>query len=98
MSELRLLMAPCEPGVSSRLKSLVRCWIDPEGTTMSKKHTITFHEVTAAVTGFVTKFGGQPDWFSEPQWPLSRQTGKPMRFICQIKLEKGTFPSGDARM
>lgn len=33
-----------------------------------------------------TRFGGQPDWLTEPQWPISRTTALPMRFIGQIKL------------
>jgi uncharacterized protein YwqG len=34
----------------------------------------------------VTKFGGQPTWIAEPQWPIAKSDGKPMRFICQIRL------------
>jgi len=33
-----------------------------------------------------TKFGGQPDWLTKNEWPLSLETGEPMRFICQIDL------------
>jgi uncharacterized protein YwqG len=33
-----------------------------------------------------TKFGGQPDWLAKPEWPISKTTGRPMRFICQINL------------
>ena len=33
-----------------------------------------------------TKFGGQPDWLTSPEWPTSKTTGGPMRFICQINL------------
>ncbi|MEI8593571.1 DUF1963 domain-containing protein [Photobacterium sp. Hal280] len=36
----------------------------------------------------VTKFGGQPDWIDSPQWPLSKELGMPMRFICQISLQE----------
>ena len=38
-----------------------------------------------------TKFGGQPDWLSEPEWPISKETGNPMRFICQIDLTEVGF-------
>lgn len=34
-----------------------------------------------------TKFGGQPDWVSEPEWPISKSNGEQMDFICQINLE-----------
>lgn len=33
-----------------------------------------------------TKFGGQPDWLEEPQWPISAALGEQMRFIGQIHL------------
>ena len=39
----------------------------------------------------ITKFGGQPRWIDEPQWPLSRKTGKPMEFIGQIVLDPKIF-------
>ncbi len=42
----------------------------------------------ANIRTLVTKFGGAPVWLSDPQWPLSRSTGQPMRFICQIALPK----------
>lgn len=63
-----------------------------------RKHRISFQEVRSPVTDPVSKFGGQPNWISEPQWPLSRKTGNPMRFICQIKLEKELFPDTSAEM
>lgn len=65
---------------------------------MSKKHRIEFHEQRPAVSGFITKFGGQPDWVSSPEWPLSRETGEPMRFICQIKLPNSLFGAVRAEM
>jgi hypothetical protein len=34
----------------------------------------------------VSKFGGQPNWLTNAQWPLGRSDGKPMRFICQVRL------------
>lgn len=53
---------------------------------MPTKHRIEFREVSSPITDAVTRFGGQPTWVVEPQWPVSRETGNPMRFICQIKL------------
>jgi hypothetical protein len=64
----------------------------------AKKHRIEFQEVTSPITTPVTKFGGQPVWVAEPQWPLSRQTGNPMRFICQIALDRVLFPGTEAQM
>jgi len=44
---------------------------------------VPYDEVSSALR---TKFGGNPDWLEEPQWPLSAETERPMRFICQVKL------------
>ena len=54
---------------------------------MTKGRTIEFHEVDLPITAPVTKFGGQPVWVDTPQWPLSRETGNPMRFIGQVALD-----------
>ncbi len=40
-----------------------------------------------------TKFGGQPDWIEVPQWPLSKETGNPMKFIGQIDLSESIYKS-----
>ena len=34
----------------------------------------------------VTKFGGEPFWLDEPQWPVSHQLGIPMAFLGQVAL------------
>lgn len=35
----------------------------------------------------ITKFGGQPDWISEPLWPVSTAwDNRPLKFIGQVKL------------
>ncbi len=44
-----------------------------------------------------TKFGGQPDWLGEPQWPISPELEGPMRFIAQIALGD-VFPEHDGKM
>ncbi|MGV3605937.1 MAG: DUF1963 domain-containing protein [Planctomycetaceae bacterium] len=59
---------------------------------MPKKHRIEFEEAFSPITEAITKFGGQPVWVGEPQWPLSRQTGNLMRFVCQIRLTDDLFP------
>ncbi len=63
-----------------------------------KKQAIEFIEAKKPILDPVTKFGGQPVWVAEPQWPLSAETGKPMRFICQIALSDELFGSNDAQM
>lgn len=45
-----------------------------------------------------TKFGGQPDWLTKPEWPLSKETGEPMRFICQIDLPEIGFDNLEAKV
>jgi uncharacterized protein YwqG len=65
---------------------------------MVKRAKIEFDEVKQPIRGAVTKFGGQPIWLDEPQWPLSRESGAPMRFICQIRLDEELFGAMAARM
>lgn len=55
------------------------------------KLTISFREASEPITELVTKYGGQPVWLDKSQWPLSRATGRPMRFICQIALDPDLF-------
>jgi hypothetical protein len=65
---------------------------------MVKKYAITFHDASAPITELVTKFGGQPVWWTTPQWPLSRTTGKPMKFVCQIALDPAIFGTIPGKM
>ena len=53
---------------------------------MNGRLNINFHQSNRPIRDFSTKFGGQPTWKSQAAWPLSRSTGEPMRFICQISL------------
>jgi len=65
---------------------------------MPKKYTITYREADAPITEPVTKFGGQPVWLGEPQWPLSRDYDIPMQFVCQIALPPDLFGDITPRM
>lgn len=65
---------------------------------MVKRASIEFVEESSPVRGLVTKFGGQPTWLSAPQWPLSRETGEPMRFIAQVALDRDLFGDIPGRM
>jgi hypothetical protein len=51
-----------------------------------RRFNIDFTPAAAPILQPVTKFGGQPTWLRDPEWPLSRSTGRPMRFIGQILL------------
>lgn len=44
-----------------------------------------------------TKFGGQPDWLEDPQWPISPELQGPMRFIAQIALGD-VFPEHEGKI
>ena len=65
---------------------------------MVPKAVIVFHEADTPVREPVTKFGGQPSWIGGPSWPLSRQTGRPMRFIGQVALDPQIFGAVPARL
>lgn len=59
---------------------------------------IEFIPAPAPMANAVTKFGGQPAWHGAPQWPLSRTTGNPMRFLCQVALDERLFPGALGKM
>jgi uncharacterized protein YwqG len=65
---------------------------------MTKKVLISFQKEDKPITQAVTKFGGRPSWIENAEWPISRSTEKPMRFICQINLEKDVFDDLGGRM
>ncbi len=65
---------------------------------MVKRRSIEFVESRRPIVEFVTKFGGQPNWVGESQWPISKSTGNPMRFIGQIAIDPDLFPFTAARM
>jgi len=63
-----------------------------------KKQSIEFVEAKKPIREPTTKFGGQPVWLTEAQWPLSGTTGEPMRFICQIALSTELLGATEPRM
>jgi uncharacterized protein YwqG len=65
---------------------------------MPFRDEIQFTAVAVPITEAVTKFGGQPVWHGAPQWPISRATGNPMRFICQVAIDEKLFPGLYGRM
>jgi uncharacterized protein YwqG len=65
---------------------------------MAAKAVIEFRRADSPIRGPVTKFGGQPVWVSDPAWPLSRETGRPMRFIGQVALDPRLFGALPAKM
>ncbi|GGD46852.1 hypothetical protein [Paenibacillus nasutitermitis] len=60
---------------------------------MINKYTIEkFVRFTEPLNSLKTKFGGQPVWITEPQWPLSSGwDNRPMMFVGQIELDKELF-------
>jgi len=65
---------------------------------LKKKYSVSFHPTSSPITEPVTKFGGQPVWIAEPEWPLSKATGEPMRFICQVALYPEIFGAVEGQM
>jgi Domain of unknown function (DUF1963) len=62
------------------------------------KYDIEFIEADAPITDPVTKFGGQPVWLERPEWPLSKELGRQMQFVCQIALDPVVFGVPPGRM
>ena len=65
---------------------------------MVGKYDIEFIEADAPITDPVTKFGGQPVWLERPEWPLSKELGRQMQFVCQIALDPVVFGVPPGRM
>lgn len=62
------------------------------------RQLIEFTKTKKPISKPETKFGGQPNWIEEIEWPLSRATGEPMRFICQIALSPELFGESEAKV
>ena len=65
---------------------------------MQKKYSIEFVEAKKPISECVTKFGGQPNWISKPEWPVSKAANEPMRFIGQIALDAEIVGHTSAKM
>lgn len=65
---------------------------------MNKKYEIEFLKSDREIKELVTKFGGQPVWLHDAEWPISKEQNEPMSFICQIKIDKEIFPDSKAEM
>lgn len=66
----------------------------------NKKYMITkvsfeIIESDRTLSTFNIKFGGQPNWLSQPFWPIDPETDKPMRFFAQIPLISEVFPNSN---
>jgi len=58
---------------------------------MPKKSHLKFEQVKTPINECVSKFGGQPNWVQEPEWPLDRETNTKMQFVGQIELTEELF-------
>jgi len=63
-----------------------------------RKYTVSLHPATIPIAEPVTKFGGQPVWLTEAEWPVSKETGEPMRFIGQVALYPEIFGDGEGKI
>lgn len=58
-----------------------------------------FIRVKSKVNEPITKFGGQPVWLTEPQWPISKGwDDRPMMFVAQIAFDDRVFENGQGKM
>ncbi|HRE31084.1 MAG TPA: DUF1963 domain-containing protein [Candidatus Berkiella sp.] len=64
---------------------------------MKKITAIQFNKVTNPITEQKTKFGGQPAWLEEPQWPLDLN-GKALHFVGQIVIDTQLFENAQGRI
>lgn len=65
---------------------------------MIKKYVLSSEPAPTPITEPVSKLCGQPVWLAEPQWPLSKATGKPMSFVGQFVLYPEIFGLLEAKM
>jgi uncharacterized protein YwqG len=63
-----------------------------------QSHHIKAFKKSATTDVLLSKFGGQPNWLTKPEWPLSQSKKIPMKFICQIRIDKEFFPNSVAEM
>lgn len=63
-----------------------------------RKLTINSFDKATSKQGVVTKFGGQPDWITAPQWPVSEGWDCPMMFVAQIVLDPRLFDVDQTRV
>ena len=65
---------------------------------MQRAYSISFRLPLDQVRDPVTKFGGQPFWIEQPQWPISRSLGEQMKFIGQVAIYPEIFGQLPTRM
>jgi hypothetical protein len=65
---------------------------------MIRAYSISFRPSLTPCKEAVTKFGGQPVWLQQPEWPLSISTGEQMKFICQIAIYPEIFGQTAGKM
>ena len=66
---------------------------DPEpatwSLTLNKMRTYKINDFTVKNSNqhYITRFGGQPDWITSPQWPVSLSwDNRPLKFKGQVRL------------
>ena len=58
---------------------------------MPKKSNLKFEQVKEPISECISKFGGQPNWVAEPEWPLDKKKNEKMLFVGQIELNGDLF-------
>lgn len=64
---------------------------------MPKRSNLKFEQVKSPITEQVSKFGGQPNWVSDPEWPLDK-FNKKMLFVGQLELSEELFSDASGKM
>lgn len=65
---------------------------------MPLKSKLKFEQVKEPIAECISKFGGQPNWISEPEWPLDSQKNEKMLFVGQIELNDKLFSDTTGKM
>ena len=65
---------------------------------MGVKGNLKFRQVSEPILAKVSKFGGQPNWLTEPEWPIDKDKNEKMSFIGQIELTPDLFGVTQGKM
>lgn len=65
---------------------------------MNNRSVLSFRQLEKPSLEPVSKFGGQPNWIEEPEWPLDKAKGEKMSFLAQIQLCDELFANTKGKM
>ena len=53
---------------------------------MGVKGNLKFKQVSTPILDKLSKFGGQPNWLTEPEWQLDKNSNEKLSFIGQFEI------------